>query len=352
MVDLETLLRGYRARLDDLNEQRRLSDNQADHQEILAAIEAMIEELTRATLRHLGEPAQKSVPAEEAILQLSTVIAKKSEQFVEGAPVGFLADLVARQEQNLRDIQYLQQGLGLGSGRPKPLDMKWDHPSSVESDVLGTFSRLIESLRKEGAEIKRLIPEVQFDLASTRLGIIKLLDQEFDPPGFMGAALDLGESQTGAVGWDAFRELPYHAEVEARVSFFVDVVTREPPARPLAGFYAGIAYPSRGGETVADLQLMGSDTYQVDDEGWFARINYNPSESYAHSEVLASIYRMAYAPGGLGNAADYTLCLAWGSYLARACARRYLAESGSDFVGARVGFSGGDWIDLGWVRPL
>jgi hypothetical protein len=96
---------------------------------------------------------------------------------------------------------------------------------------------------------------------------------------------------------------------------------------------------------------MGGYSYQPNDETWLDVQDYSPRDHAAHSEVLAAIYRLAYSPGGLGNAADYTLCLAWGTYFSRACAHRYLEETGLERIGLRVGFGGGDWIDLGWVRP-
>lgn len=350
VLALQESLKEHRARLDDANERRRLSNRQSDYSEILVIVEAMVDDLTRASLRNLGETALSNMSTEESLRCLRVAITEKPDRFVEGAPTSFLAELVARQEQNLKDIDYLRRGFGLGSGRPKPADMKWDHAGALVSDTMNAFTRLVDSLRGEAAEIKRLIPESEVDFVSTRLGIISLLARNVGPSEFMGSVIDLGESQSRVAGWDAFRKLPYKAELEKRSSFFTEVASREAPARPLVGLYAGIAYLSRRGATVADLQLMGSDTYQVDDEDWFDDLNYSPLAGYAHSEVLAAIYSLAYSPGGLGSGADYTLCLAWASFFARECAQRYVNEARTDRIGCRVGFGGGDWIELGWIE--
>lgn len=55
----------------------------------------------------------------------------------------------------------------------------------------------------------------------------------------------------------AFRDLPYEQELRNRSTFFVDVVEAEPPKAPLVGLYARIAYPSRQGQTVSDLDVVG-----------------------------------------------------------------------------------------------
>ena len=351
MSPVTDVVNEYKNRIEAVHESNRGSQRSGDL-EILDLIEGMAVHSVKEILAEFGQPARDEESAERLFERASGAIVDNPGRFDDGSPLKFFSRRVLGLNQVLRDISYLRQGYGLGSERPIPADMKWNHSSSVESYVWDLMSQLVDALKADGGEIHRLIPEVKVDLASTRSGIIDLLGQSLGPGDFMDEVIELGKAQTRVAGWEMFRELPYVAELEVRSAFFTEVVTREPPAFPIAGFYAGIAYRSQRGETIADLQLMGSDSYQPHEEEWFDQINYSPKRSYAHSEVLASVYRMAYAPGGLDNAADYTLCLAWGTYLARACAYRYLAEFGSDFVGLRMGFGGGDWIDLGWVRPL
>jgi hypothetical protein len=228
--------------------------------------------------------------------------------------------------------------------------MKWNHSSAVESEVWESLNRVVASLRSDVGQVRRLTPEVDLDLTATHRDIVKLLMLEMSASEFMNAAINLGERQTNATGWDAFRDLSYETELEKGSSFFLEVVDREPPAKPLTGFGVEIAYPSHDGETTADLWLTGGSEYRPNDETWLDVQEYSPRDNAARSDVLATIYRLAYTPGGLGNAADYTLCLAWAAYLSRVCARRYLRISRRETVGLRVGFGGGDWIDFGWLN--
>lgn len=351
MSRLSDVLREYRLALDSAHEHRARSQHVSKEHDTLDIVEKVIPEAAKALLEDLGEHADSEEMPEMIVTRASAAVAEHGERFADDAPVQFFARRIEGLSQVLRDIGYLREGFGLGSDRPQPADMKWTHVGAVESYVWKSMGRVANEIKSDSAEVHRLKPEADLDLGAAHRGIVELLSKDIGPTEFMAAAIDLGKRLTKAEGWDAFRDLPFENELSERSSFFLDVVTREPPTAPLVGFYAGISYPSRRGETVADLHLMGSDTYHPNEEEWFAFVNYTPKDSFAHSKILASIYRMAYVPGGLGNAADFTLCLAWGTYLARACARHYLAEVRSDFIGVRAGFDSGDWIDLGWVRP-
>lgn len=351
MSRLDELLKEYRAALDTAHRGAAQSSDPLNDPATLDLLERMIIDCVKGLLEDLGEASETDESAEMMIARASAAVGEHRERFVEDAPIEFFSRQIEGINQVLRDIGYLREGFGLGSGRAKPADMRWSHGRAVESYMRDTMRQIAGEFRSDVGDVRRLIPEADLDLAATHRDIVELLKHNVGAGEFMDAAIDLGNRQTQVAGWDIFRDLPYEDELGERSSFFLDVITRQPPRAPLVGLYAEIAYPSRRGETVADLNLTGADSYQPDDEEWFARINYTPKDSYAQSDVLASIYRLAYAPGGLGNAADFTLCLAWAAYFSRACAGRYLSEVGSDYVGLRVGFSGGDWIDLGWVRP-
>jgi hypothetical protein len=314
-------------------------------------VEQMILDVASAVLEDLGETSRPEESPEEMIKRAGSAIREHRQRFVDGAPVEFLARKVTAFYQALRDIAYLREGFGRGSGRPHPSDMKWSHGRAVESYVRDTVRQIAGELKSDVAEIHRLSPEVAIDLAAIRDGIVDLLNRDLDVVAFMHAAIDLGYWQAFTAGWDEYRDIPYEQELDERSSFFLEVLEREPPANPLTGFGVEIAYPNRDGETTADLWLMGGSAYQPNDETWLDVQEYSPRNHSAHSDVLAAIYRLAYAPGGLGNAADYTLCFAWGAYFSRACAYRYLEETGLERIGLRVGFGGGTWIDMGWVQP-
>lgn len=339
----------YEALLDAAYEEAR-GTKPFDDSKILDVVEEMVVGCTAALLDALGEARLADVSPGELVTRAAESIRKHPEAFVQDASLGFLERELQGLHDVLRDIAYFRRGIGLLKNGHKPADMRWRTTGPMQSYAVTALGNVAGALKSDSAQVQRIAPEPEVDLAHTRAAIIQLLGQDVGPGDFMTGAIEIGSSQTGPAGWDAFRDLPYEAELEKRSSFFTDVISRNPPGAPLVGLYAEIAYPSRGGKTVADLDVTGSDSYEPGDEDWFGSINYTPRDSLARSEILAKIYEMAYVPGGLGNAADYTLCLAWGAYFARACARRYVAETGADRIGLRAGFSGGDWIELGWIQ--
>lgn len=342
------LLKRYRVALDAANERVARSQRSAKD-EILDLAEEMVPGCVNGLLEDLGQRPAVELSLDARIANVGAAIFEHRQHFKKDAPIESLAQGIHDLRQVIRDIGYLREGFGRGSGRPQPEDMKWVHPHAVVSEVLYTMSSIAEALQSEGAQVERLSPEIEVEAATIREGVIALLRRSFDAQTFMHAAIDLGVSQTGPAGWDRFLDLPFEAELEEQRDFLADVVKANPSTVPLLGFFFEIAHPSREGETVADLWVSGASHYEPNDEGWFAHIDYTPSGGKLESKVLASIYRLAYAPGGLGNAAEYTLCLAWSAFFARECMRRYVDVMRSGPVGCRVGFSGGDWMELGWI---
>lgn len=350
MSRVEAVLKDYRASLDEVRKGASQATNSLTESSRLDLAEQMILDFIRGLLADLGEGAGSDETSQSMITRASAAVRIHQERFVKDAPLEFLAQQVEGLNQVVRDIGYLRKGFGRGSTKPKPADMKWSHLRAVESCVRDTARRIAGELKTDGAaDVQRLKPEVQIDLAAAQRGIVDLLGQKLTPPEFMDAAIELGRRQTQVAGWDAFRDLPYEDELHERSSFFIDVVEGEPPAKPLTGFGVEVAHRSRGGETTADLWLMGGSAYEPNDETWQDVQEYTPRDHEAHSEVLPAISRLSYTLGGLGNAADYTLSLAWAAYFSRACAYRYIQEKQLDRVGLRVGFSGGDCIEFGWL---
>ena len=352
MTRLTNELRNFERSLESLHQRHSRSSRDAKRHELLDLVEHGIASLARALLEDLNVAARQEDRLDDLIDKASGAVRERRDRFAEDAPVQFFAQRIEELREVIRDIGYLREGFGVGSDQPRPADMKLTYVSAVEGYVLDVMTYVASELNSDSADIHVLKPEADLNLSTVREGIVALLEQDLGAAAFMDAVIDLGNRLTDVVGWDAYRDIPYERELGCRSDFFVEVVEREPPAKPLTGFGVEIAYPSRGGDTTADLLLMGGSAYQPNDETWLDVQEYTPREHAADSEVLAAIYRLAYAPGGLGNAADYTLCLAWSAYFARACARRFLNHVGRDFIGVRVGFGGGDWIDLGWVRRL
>jgi len=130
-----------------------------------------------------------------------------------------------------------------------------------------------------------------------------------------------------------------------------------PPVVPLAGLWFGLYNPRRSGETTADLRLGGSTRFSDDGKlSWASGLEYRPPTS-AHSAILQSIYSIAYGreSGQLGNAAEWSLCLAYGAFAVQVLFSNMGPEDmdpelilrGSDSVGVAVGFDSGDFLLVG-----
>jgi hypothetical protein len=151
--------------------------------------------------------------------------------------------------------------------------------------------------------------------------------------------------------WNRLRELPFGDTAPLR-EWIVRVLEADPPPFPLRGLWFGIFNPSCGGVTSADFYVSGTDRFDADTHSmeWAVRPAWWPDGRCAGSDVMAMIYRVAYEKDGLGNYAEYPLCLA---YTALAV-RELLAGAGvrdcvncAERPGIAVGFDSGDFILLG-----
>jgi hypothetical protein len=147
--------------------------------------------------------------------------------------------------------------------------------------------------------------------------------------------------------WERFRDLPYDAELMAKQDFVMEVLRGEPAPFPIAGFWFGLFNPVYDESTTADIYFGCGRTFDPDDEEWPTSIEFFPRTGYFHSGVLAQIYDLSQSTA-LGNDAEWPLVLAYGTYLARACVRRYTRAMGSR-VGVVVGFDSGDTVELGVI---
>lgn len=130
---------------------------------------------------------------------------------------------------------------------------------------------------------------------------------------------------------------------------------------PLKGLWFGLFNPCPDGRTpVADMYVSGSERFDPDphDNSWAVGPDWCPEARYANSAVLAGIYRIAYRQGagaaerkgGLGNVAEYPLCLGYGAFAVREVLRQVepsLVLGRSDSLGVAVGFDSGDFVQLG-----
>jgi hypothetical protein len=151
--------------------------------------------------------------------------------------------------------------------------------------------------------------------------------------------------------WQKLRALPFD-NLDHLKEWIERPFRAEPPQKRLAGLWFGLFNPIYGRKPVADIYVCGSTRFDSSpvDNSWAVGPEWTPADAYAHSPVMASIYRIAYRKGGLENNAEYPLCLAYGSLAIRDLLRAaepsvFLRSSPS--LGVAVGFDSGDYVLLG-----
>jgi hypothetical protein len=151
--------------------------------------------------------------------------------------------------------------------------------------------------------------------------------------------------------WEQLRALPYENLDELR-EWIEGPFRYEPREKTLAGLWFGLFNPIYDRMPSADIYVSGSTRFEPHpgDNSWAVRPEWWPECRYAHSSVLARVYRIAYREGGLGSDAEYPLCLAYGGLAVRDLLRAVepsLILGSSPSVGVAVGFDSGDFVLVG-----
>ncbi len=155
--------------------------------------------------------------------------------------------------------------------------------------------------------------------------------------------------------WEELRALPY--DDMRKLKKWIDVpFTEEPSPVKLRGLWFGIFNPIRSRKPVADIYVSGTTRFDPNplDNSWAVRPKWWPENRYAHSVVMARIFRIAYRENGLGNDAEYPLCLACGALAVRDLLRsgdHHLFLGTAKSLGVAVGFDSGDFVLIGKLTP-
>ncbi len=169
---------------------------------------------------------------------------------------------------------------------------------------------------------------------------------------FMAAVIDVCEMLAPDGDWEAFRGLPYQEESDLLSSHVEKVLNSEPAPFEPKGFWFGINNPVLDtGDTSSGIYFSVSSKYDPDDvdADWACEAEFYPERGAFKSRVMASLYRLAYAESGLGNKAEYPLCLAYGLKLAQKAMDNYKAKYPGSAIGYAVGFDSGDFLNQGWL---
>ncbi len=181
--------------------------------------------------------------------------------------------------------------------------------------------------------------------------ILEELDRGRPIKDSMSDLIDLCQTFIPHPDWFRFKSLDYDESTHMR-----DWITRpfreDPPSHPIRGLWFGLCNPCRNRVSTADIYVCGSDRFGLteEDEDWAVSPFWRPEPSYACSNILAEIYRIAYQDGGLENEAEYPLCLGYGAFVVRELLRRIDPEpilGRSESIGVVVGFDSGDFVPLG-----
>jgi hypothetical protein len=172
----------------------------------------------------------------------------------------------------------------------------------------------------------------------------------------MAALIDECEAARPHPDWRRLRSLPF-ADLSALTMWMQHVFSEPPPTRPLRGLWFGLFNPcDDSGDPSADIYVSGSERFNPDPGSpeWAVGPDWWPDARFAGSSVLADIYRLAYRGGGLGNDAEYPLCLGYGAFAVRESLGEVdpaLILDASPTLGVAVGFDSGDFVLLGEFGP-
>ncbi|MBT1445692.1 hypothetical protein KJI95_14350 [Shewanella sp. JM162201] len=173
-----------------------------------------------------------------------------------------------------------------------------------------------------------------------------------DVSAFMTEILDACKAIEPSEGWDKFAGLDYQNESESLSNHVVSVLQKEPAKFDEKGFWFGINNPVlESGETIAGLYFSVSSSFDPENEDadWACNAEHYPEAGYFNSGIMANLYRLAYSESGLGNKAEYTLCLAYALRVAEKAMKQYIKSFPDKQVGYAVGFDSGDFINMGWA---
>lgn len=151
--------------------------------------------------------------------------------------------------------------------------------------------------------------------------------------------------------WAAFEGLMFDDDIDHLETWLGGLLAKEAPGDGIDGLWFGLFNPIDGrGQPTADLYAAGG-RYDPSDPEWMCELEWLPKGRYARSQALRGIYRLAYqkGQGGLGNAAEYPLCLAFAGIATRTLAERLgdALRGSASRRGLTVGYDSGDWLCLG-----
>lgn len=184
--------------------------------------------------------------------------------------------------------------------------------------------------------------------------ILELAAGKRSPSECMGEVVALCSSLSPHASWNRFMAIDFDSDVARLRTWIPEVLSSDPVPFTIHGLWFGLCNPGDGKKVWADMKLCALSQYDPCDSdlSWtYIGKRHFPRNAHAASTALRRIYEIAYEEeAGIGNAAEWSLCLAFGAVAVRSLLRR----SGSagfgpvaNRVGVAVGFDSGDRFVLG-----
>lgn len=171
----------------------------------------------------------------------------------------------------------------------------------------------------------------------------------------MVAVIDFCAEARPHEDWRLFRALDFDEDVRHLADWLQTLLGRDGAPGTIDGLWFGLVNPIYDGEATADMYLGGGEDAAKNPDAWTGKLTWTP-DGDARSEVLDGIYRIAYDQGmdGLGNYAEYPLCLAYACVAVRWLAATLpsevlLGEAKQRVI--EVGFDSGDFLEIGTLTP-
>ena len=198
---------------------------------------------------------------------------------------------------------------------------------------------------------KRKAKQFQFNTANEM--VEKLLKSRKSVPKAMEQLIADCQKLYPHPDWDKFSDIDFESDLVAVSKWAEKLLKNKPIPKSVNIIWLGIYNPSQRGKASADFYLTGASGFysNVELDDWDWKKKYWPSGRYAKSIAMKEIYRIAYQKDGIGNPAEYTLCLGYAALVANFLGKEYASElSKTCSVRAMgVGFDSGDYLLVGSV---
>lgn len=171
----------------------------------------------------------------------------------------------------------------------------------------------------------------------------------------MDAVIEQGSRSLPHKDWDRIRAVAWEKEVALIAAWLIVTLVKEPAPFPIRGLWFGICNVTYGDDPMSMDLFLGAmaqwDPADQDCQWVHGKQRHFPANGYLRSKVLAEVYAIANEDGGLGNDAEYPVCLAFAALAVMNMTQKVWMGRVLDIkvpVGIAVGFDGGDVMRVGY----